>query len=158
MNSSDLMHFSLSPKISNNLLNDSRVIIPIIPIFLKWPSRVIFPIISVHYFGVIQRARCSSHFAIHLSLNGESASTITKPDPSNHCGINLTAINNCPDKVTTLFDASKFDCIVTLSLCFSSLIPSHVSYWSATLFLFAIFLLGRVLQAICHRLVLSCPI
>jgi hypothetical protein len=39
-------------------------------------------------------------------LNGESASTITIPDPSNRCATNLIAINNCPDKVTTSFDVS----------------------------------------------------
>jgi hypothetical protein len=30
-------------------------------------------------------------------LNGESASTITIPDPSNCCAANLIVINNCPD-------------------------------------------------------------
>ncbi len=69
--------------------------------FFKWPSRVIFPIISVRCFGVMQHPRCSSLSAIHLSLNGESASKITIPDPFDRCATNLIAINNCPDKVTT---------------------------------------------------------
>jgi hypothetical protein len=54
----------------------------------------------------MQRARCSSLSAIHLSLNGESALTIIIPDPSDCCAANLIAINNCPDKVTIQFDVS----------------------------------------------------